>query len=76
MHITRGHAGIDLKRVRELLGDVRSGGLSITTLPDKTCRGVELMNDACLLIKHDRLAVHQTRFDIQTSFQACGGGVP
>jgi hypothetical protein len=28
-----------------------------------------------LLIKHDRLAVHQTRFDIQASFRQAAGAV-
>jgi hypothetical protein len=71
-HIAGRHRELDVKHLREPMRNVSHSGLSITAFPNITRRTVELVDQSCLAIKHDRLPVNQTREDIRASFRARG----
>jgi hypothetical protein len=56
----------DVKRLRELSGEVLDGGLPITPLPDVGSREVQVMNDLVLTIEHHRLPVYHTASDVSS----------
>jgi hypothetical protein len=74
--VSGGDGGIDIKRVRELMRDVRNRGSPIATLPDIARRGIQLVDHSCLLIEHHRLPVNQARSDIRPSRRASGKWEP